>query len=108
MTSIQHPSRSPESVELGERPKLIFFFSSTSGRSRRADGFLAQVLQRRGNHNTFELLRIDADERPDLAQRLGVRSAPELLVLDCGRVRGRLTEPRGCVQIEELLAPWLK
>ena len=29
------------------KPKLVFFHSPRSGRSRRVDGFVAQVLQRR-------------------------------------------------------------
>ena len=90
------------------QPSLLFFFSSTSGSSRRVDGFLAQVLQRRANHSTFRLIRIDGQERPDLMKRLHVTDLPTLLVLDRGRVRGRLTTPSGCRQITHLLAPWLK
>jgi hypothetical protein len=33
---------------------------------------------------------------------------PTLLVVDGNQVSGRLTSPRGCRQIEELLAPWLR
>ena len=43
---------------------LAFFHSPTSGRSRRAEGFLAQVLQRRGNHHTFKLLRVTSTSAP--------------------------------------------
>lgn len=99
-------------VEAGKRsddpPKLVVFYSARSGSSRRADGFLAQVLQRRGNHETFRLLRVDADERVDLVERFGVTEIPTLLVIDEGRVRGRLSRPRGCAQITDLLSPWLK
>lgn len=90
------------------QPSLLFFFSSTSGSSRRVDGFLAQVLQRRANHSTFKLVRIDADQNPDLASRLRVTDLPALLVVEGGRVRGRIAKPNGCRQISQLLAPWLK
>jgi thioredoxin-like negative regulator of GroEL len=90
------------------QPRLLFFFSPTSGASRRVDGFLAQVLQHRANHSTFQLVRIDADRRPDLLERLHVTEIPTLLVIDQGRVRGRLSKPTGCRQISKLLAPWLK
>jgi hypothetical protein len=30
------------------------------------------------------------------------------VVVDGKRVSGRLTSPRGCREIEELLAPWLR
>ena len=90
-----------------ERPRLVFFYSPRSGRSRRADGFLAQVLQRRGNHDTFKLIRVDVDARPDLAERFKV-SAPALVVIEDGRVQARLERPRGCREIAERLEPWLR
>ena len=90
------------------RPMLLFFFSATSGASRRADGFLAQVLQRRGNHSTFRLVRVDADRRPDLVERLHITDVPTLLVVADGTVRGRVTKPTGCNQIAQLLSPWLR
>lgn len=90
------------------RPSLLFFYSATSGASRRADGFLAQVLQRRANHTTFRLVRIDANERPDLLDRLQVRELPTMLVIADRRIRGRLVKPSGIQEIKHLLSPWLK
>lgn len=90
------------------KPGLIFFFSATSGQSRRVEGFLAQVLQHRGNHSTFRVHRIDADKHADFATRLDVTETPALLIVDGGRIRGRVTNPLGCRQIEELLSPWLR
>jgi thioredoxin-like negative regulator of GroEL len=90
------------------RPSLLFFFSPTSGPSRRADGFLAQVLQRRANHSTFRLVRIDVDRRPDLVERLQITEVPALLVVVEGRVRARISKPSGCAEITQLLLPWLK
>jgi thioredoxin-like negative regulator of GroEL len=90
------------------RPSLLFFYSETSGASRRAEGFLAQVLQRRANHDTFRLVRVDAERRPDLVARLHVGEVPTLLVVADGRVRGRLVKPSGCREISKLLEPWLK
>jgi thioredoxin-like negative regulator of GroEL len=87
---------------------LAFFYSPRSGRSRRAEAFLAQVLQRRGNHHTFKLVRVDTDKRPDLASRFAVTTLPTLLVIADNRVSGRLTQPTGCRPIAELLAPWLR
>jgi thioredoxin-like negative regulator of GroEL len=91
-----------------ERPSLVFFYSQTSGKSRRAEGFLAQVLQRRSNHATFRLVRVDAERRPDLVERFKVDELPTLLVIAEGRVRGRVVKPSGCQQITHLLSPWLK
>lgn len=95
-------------VAAPEKPLLIFFYSNTSGRCRRAEGFLAQVLQRRRNHETFRVRRVRADERTDLVERFRVDRVPTLLVADGKVVRGRLVEPRGCEEIQSFLAPWLK
>jgi thioredoxin-like negative regulator of GroEL len=90
-----------------ERPRLVFFHSSASGRSRRVEGFLAQVLQRRSNHKTFRIVRVDADSNTDLVERFKVETIPTLVIVENKRVRGRLPDPHGCRDIEKFLAPWL-
>lgn len=90
------------------RPRLLFFHSNHSGACRRAEGFLAQVLQHRQNHHTFKLYRVDGGERPDLAERFQVKTVPTLLVVEGRRITGRLEHPRGCKQIARFLEPWLK
>lgn len=90
-----------------DRPQLLFFYSVTSGRSRRAEGFVAQVLQRRGNHQAFRLRRIDVDQHPELVERFKIDEIPALVVVENKRVRARLHSPRGCAQITRTLAPWL-
>lgn len=90
------------------QPGLVFFYSPASGRCRRVEGFLAQVLQRRQNHRTFKLYRVDADRRPDLASRFRVNATPTLAIVSGRRVKGRLEEPSGCREIERFLAPWLR
>ena len=86
-----------------DTPRLLFFHDQRSGKSRRADGFLAQVLQRRGNHQTFVIHRIDVGQRPDLAQRFKVEATPTLLVVQDKKVQARLESPTGCKDIELLL-----
>ena len=90
------------------KPRLIFFTSSLSGHCRRVEGFLAQVLQRRKNHGTFRLLRVDETDRPDLVERFRVTALPTLVVVEGRSEKARLERPRGCRDIEELLSPWLR
>lgn len=90
------------------KPGLVFFYSPVSGASRRVEGFLAQVLQRRRNHGTFRLYRVDERERPDLFERFAVVRTPTLVVVEEKLVRARLERPRGCREIESFLAPWLR
>jgi thioredoxin-like negative regulator of GroEL len=90
------------------RPLLLFFYSPTQGQSRRVEGFIAQVLQRRQNHKVFSLMPINVHERPDLTKRFRIASAPTLLVVADNRVQARLEAPRGCEPIKQALQPWLR
>jgi thioredoxin-like negative regulator of GroEL len=90
------------------RPRLVLFYSRESGPCRRTDGYVAQVLQRRANHETFALERVEAAERPDLHLRFGIETVPTLIVIEGNRVRGRLADPSGCAAIERFLTPWLR
>jgi thioredoxin 1 len=90
------------------KPSLVFFHSASSGRCRRVEGFLAQVLQRRANHDTFELVRVDADENAELVEQFKIETIPTLVVVADKRARGRLPNPQGCRDIERFLAPWLR
>ena len=101
-------SAAPALGHVGTKPGLVFFHSSVSGACRRAEGFLAQVLQRRRNHETFRLYRVAEEERPDLVDRFGVTIMPTLVVVEGKIVRARLERPRGCRDIETFLAPWLQ
>ena len=90
-----------------EKPMLLLFQSRVSGRCRRVDGFLAQVLQRRSNHATFELERIAVEDHPDLHESFAIDEVPTLVVVHAGQIRGRIVDPTGCKAIERFLAPWL-
>jgi thioredoxin-like negative regulator of GroEL len=98
----------PVARERATKPRLIFFTSSVSGQCRRVEGFLAQVLQRRRNHGTFRVLVIDQTARPDLVDRFRIERLPTLVVIEGQTERARLEQPRGCRDIERLLAPWLR
>jgi thioredoxin-like negative regulator of GroEL len=91
-----------------QKPKLVFFLSSSSGQSRRVEGFLAQVLQRRKNHDTFRIYRVDVEAERDLVSRFGVKRVPALAVVEGKKVKSKLEIPRGCREIEHFLGPWLK
>jgi thioredoxin-like negative regulator of GroEL len=106
MTEVSDVATAAISVRT-HKPRLVFFHSKVSGACRRVEGFLAQVLQRRQNHETFRLYRVAREERPDLVERFGVTAMPTLVVVEGSIVRGKLETPRGCREIESFLAPWL-
>ena len=102
------PARQRLAPRQNERPRLVFFHARNSGRSRRVEGYLSQVLQRRRNHDSFLLMQVDVDENAELAERFLVEDVPTIVVVEGKRVQARLASPRGCRDIEELLAPWLR
>ena len=87
--------------------RLVFFGSGTSGRCRRVEGFVAQVLQRRHNHDTFTVVRVSAEKQPQVFERFGVEKVPTLMVIEDKRVNRSLELPRSCREIERFLTPWL-
>lgn len=89
-------------------PTLVFFRSKQSGHSRRVEGYLSQVLQRRGNHDSFRLRYVEVSDHPELVERFRVDQVPTLLVVDDNRVSARIVSPRGCREIEQALGPWLR
>jgi hypothetical protein len=107
-----HTLPEPRSASTGSatatRPRLVFFYANASGRCRRVEGFVAQVLQRRANHDTFALERVEATQRPDLHRRFAIEKLPTLVVVEDNRVKRRLIDPGGCAAIERFLAPWLR
>ena len=91
-----------------QRPRLVFFYSPLSGRCRRVEGFIAQVLQRRRNHDTFDLVRVSVDQRPDLAEKFRIEQVPTICVVEDRKLRRRIVSPRGCRELERELEPWLQ
>ena len=95
-------------AEAARKPKLVFFYSPSSGRCRRSEGHLAQALQRRSNHDTFELVRVNVDTRPDLAQRFQVTELPTFVVVQGTRAVRRIVSPRGVRVLQHELGEWLR
>lgn len=108
MTTAPSTAARPRDRRPGPKPRLVFFTSGVSGRCRRVEAYLAQVLQRRQNHGTFRLYVVDEQARPDMFRRFGVDEVPTLVVVEGRRATARLTRPRGCRDIETFLAPWLR
>jgi thioredoxin-like negative regulator of GroEL len=101
------PQQQPE-VRPEQRPRLVFFYSPLSGRCRRVEGFIAQVLQRRRNHETFDLVRVSVERRPDLAEKFRIEDVPTICVVEGRKLKRRIAAPRGCRELERELEPWLK
>jgi thioredoxin-like negative regulator of GroEL len=90
------------------KPGLIFFTSNTSGKCRRIEGYLAQVLQRRRNHDTYKYYAVAREKRPDLLEKFRIELTPTLVVLEGKQIMAKLEQPRSGKEIERFLAPWLQ
>jgi thioredoxin-like negative regulator of GroEL len=110
VSAARYPGRYVDegSATIRAQPGLIFFFSGSSGICRRVEAFLAQVLQRRANHDTFKVYSVDVEKHPELARRFRVDETPVLCVVEDKSERARLNKPKSSRDIERFLAPWLQ
>lgn len=90
-----------------QRPRLCLFTSRTNGAGRKVEGFVAYVLQRRQNHDTFNFHIVYREERPEVFERLGVTEVPTLMVIDGKKVCRKLEGAIRPHHIEDALAAWL-
>jgi thioredoxin-like negative regulator of GroEL len=102
------PVAVPRHVPTNERPRLLFFYGKTSGPSRRAEAFLSQVLQRRRNHETFQLVRVCAEQHRELVEHFRIETLPTIVIVEGRRVKARITGSHGRKELEEALGPWLR
>ena len=90
----------------GARAKLVFVRRYSSGASRRMESLVAwvKVTQKR----RLDVLELDADRHSRLVAKLGVRTAPSLVLVKDRRVVGRLEGRASGRQIEELIRPYVQ
>ena len=90
----------------GARAKLVFVRRYSSGASRRMESLVAwvKVTQKR----RLDVVELDADRHSRLVAKLGVRTAPSLVLVKDHRVVGRLEGRASGRQIEELIRPYVQ
>jgi thioredoxin-like negative regulator of GroEL len=89
-----------------ERPLLIFFTSRRSGPARRMESLLAHIARK--ERGRLRVIKVDVDDRPDLAERFLVDRVPSLALVVgqrvVSRLEGRATTPRIESMLEAHLA----
>jgi thioredoxin-like negative regulator of GroEL len=90
------------------RPTLLVFHRRTCGVSRKVQARLAAVLQAGGNHKTFRIAAVSADDEPVLVTRFHVTTVPEIVVVEDRGVRAMLRGASRQHEIRAALAAWLK
>jgi thioredoxin-like negative regulator of GroEL len=88
------------------RTKLVFIRRYRSGASRRMESLVAwvKVTQKR----RLDVVELDADRHSRLVSKLGVKTAPSLVLVKDRRVVGRLEGRASGRQIDELIRPHLQ
>jgi thioredoxin 1 len=102
------PQREVEQTDAAARLRLVVFHSPTSGQCRRTEAHLAQILQRRKNRSRFEVVKVNVEERPDLAERFRIEAVPTLVVIEGRRVVERIVSPDTALGLARSLKPWLR
>jgi len=97
---------SAESRAVPRRATLVFVRRYRSGASRRMESLVAwvEVTQKR----RLAVVELDADRHDGLVARLGVTTAPSLVLVKDRRVVGRLEGKATGRQIEDLIRPHLQ
>ena len=101
-TGVAAQSTSPGTA----RATLVFVRRYSSGASRRMESLVAwvKVTQKR----RLTVLELDADRHSGLVARLGVTTAPSLVLVKDRRVVGRLEGKVSGREIEDLIRPHLQ
>ena len=89
-----------------QRPILAFFTSANSGPGRRMESLLAQLAYR--ERERLCVMRVDVDERPELAKRFSVSVVPTLVLAKERRVVSRLEGRASAPKIYRMLAESLE
>jgi thioredoxin-like negative regulator of GroEL len=89
-----------------KRATLVFVRRYSSGASRRMESLVAWVKVTRKRH--LDVLELDADRHSSLVAKLGVKTAPSLVLVKDRRVVGRIEGRASGRQIDELIRPHLQ
>jgi thioredoxin-like negative regulator of GroEL len=85
------------------RATLIFVRRYSSGASRRMESLVAWVKVTRKRQ--LDVLELDVDRHASLVAKLGVKTAPSLVLVKDRRVVGRIEGRASGRQIEDLIRP---
>jgi thioredoxin 1 len=88
-----------------DRPLLLFFTSERSGPGRRMESLLSHLARK--ERERLRVSRVDVEERPEIAARLGVSEVPALVLVSDRKVVARLEGKASAPRIERLLEPHL-
>jgi thioredoxin-like negative regulator of GroEL len=87
------------------RPLLVFFTHARSGPARRMESLLAHIARK--ERDRLRVLKVDTDQRPEIAERFGVDDVPTLVLVKDKHTVARLSGRSSAPRIEQMLEPHL-
>lgn len=87
------------------RPMLVFFRSERSGPARRMESLLSHL--ERKERSRLRVMRVDIDERADLASRFKIETVPTIVLVKDKREIARLVGRASAPKIEAMIEPHL-
>jgi thioredoxin 1 len=84
---------------------LVFFRSERSGPARRMESLLSHL--ERKERSRLRVVRVDIDERADLATRFKIETVPTIVLVKEKRAVARLEGRASAPKIEAMLEPHL-
>jgi thioredoxin-like negative regulator of GroEL len=102
------PSPAPSDDESLRRDKamLLFFYSPTSGPSRRMEGLVSGLYVR--ERKRLRLQTIDVNDRTDIVERLGITTVPTVLLVKGRRVVAQLAGRCTGEQLRDAMVPHIR
>ena len=88
-----------------EKPLLLFFYSPTSGPSRRLDGLVSCLYVR--ERSRLRLRKIDLSEQSAIAEKLSVTTVPTLVLVKGRRIVAQLEGKVTGRQLRDAVVPHL-
>jgi thioredoxin-like negative regulator of GroEL len=88
------------------RPQLVFFTSPRSGPARRMESLVAHLARK--ERGRLRVIQVDVDGAPAVAEKLGVKDVPTLVLVverkAVARLTGRVSAPKIEAMLDQHLA----